>query len=280
VWVPSGAAVSPDARSIAKQASTAPPLRVSRSAKPVAQQTSNLRHIGTKEDASGRPAWIDAPGAVMGRASEHAQAPPPPRLFGPPSGRAILSSALSTSIPEGDVDVERIIETLSEAQPVLELPRQLSATLRRGVQLLVDHGPGMVPFRADQEMFVTDLDDVLSDDRLEVLRFVGCPSRGVLAGPDDRWTDWRPPPPGTPVLAVTDAGLGGSPLDPAWASPDEWLEFAHHVRDEGSDLFALVPWQASRWPPALARAMTLLHWSERTTVGEVRHAVRRAYERR
>jgi hypothetical protein len=258
---------------------TPPPVRVTRVETPASSAGSTLRHVGTTAGPPGRPAWIEAPGEIMGSAALERPAPQPRPLFGPPAGRAILTAALSTSVAEGDVDIDAIVETLTEARPVLELPRRLTPTLRRGVQLLVDRGPGMIPFSADQSAFIRDIDDVLSDDRLEVLYFAGCPSRGAGPGARSGWTDWSPPPPGTPVLALTDVGLGGSPLDADCSSPDEWLRFAHHVRDEGCALFALVPYEASRWPPALARAMTLLHWSERTTVGEVRRAVRRSYER-
>jgi hypothetical protein len=256
-------------------------VRVTRVERTAPKASSKLRSIGTVGGPV-VPGWItdiEAQGEIMGGAALERPAPPPRPLFGPPSGRAILTATLSTSVAEGDVDIEAIVDTLTEARPVLDLPRLLTTTLRRGVQLLVDRGPGIVPFSADQLMFVGAIDDVLSDDRLEVLHFAGCPSRGVGPGPRSDWTEWTAPPSGTPVLAVTDIGLGGSPLDPDCSSPDEWLRFAHHVRDEGCALFALVPWEASRWPPALARAMTLLHWSERTTVGEVRRAVRRAYER-
>lgn len=279
LWTRSEPVLSNAAREVTSRPYSPPSVRVSRVEKPAPASSSALRPIGTVEGSTGRPAWIEAPGEVMGSAALERPAPPPKPLFGPPSGRAILTAALSTSVAEGEIDIDAIVGTLTEARPVLELPRRLTPTLRRGVQLLVDRGPGMVPFHADQAAFIDAIDDVLSDDRLEVLHFAGCPSRGVGPGPRSDWTDWSAPPPGTPVLAVTDVGLGGSPLDPDCSTPDEWLRFAHHVRDEGCALFALVPWEASRWPPALTRAMTLLHWSERTTVGEVRRAVRRAYER-
>jgi hypothetical protein len=279
VWGRSESGAAAGAQRVMTQPYVSPPVRVSLGAPAAAGGVSTLRHVGTSPAGTDRPAWIEAAGDVMGGAALERAPPPPSPLFGPPAGRAILTAALATSVAEGDVDIQAIIDTLSRARPVIELPRLHAPTLRRGVQLLIDHGPGMVPFCADQAGFIDAIDDVLSDDRLEVLHFAGCPSRGVGPGVRSRWTEWSPPPPGTPVLAVTDVGLGGSPLDSDCASPEEWLRFAHHARDEGVALFGLVPYGASRWPPELARAMTLLHWSERTTVGEVRRAVRRAYER-
>jgi hypothetical protein len=225
-----------------------------------------------------RPVWL-AKGDALGPASMAVPPPPPPPLFGPPRGRAILTATLATTVEEGDVDIDRVVRTLSERRPLGSLPRRPVPTLRRGVQLLLDIAAGMDPFRPDQTTLRDGLDDVLSDDRLEVLSFAGCPSRGVGPGARHSWRPWEPPPPGTPILAVTDVGIGGDPFDEDRASVGEWLEFAHRVRGDGYVLLALVPYEARRWPAVLTRAMTLLHWSERTTIGEVRRALRRAYGR-
>ncbi len=59
-------------------------------------------------------------------------------LFRPNWTRAILSDALSTAGFGGKIDIDRIIQKISVAQPLTELPRQQVPTLIRGVQLLVD----------------------------------------------------------------------------------------------------------------------------------------------
>ena len=225
-----------------------------------------------------RPVWLEQPGDSLGPAG-HAAPPAPLPLFGPPRGRSILSAALATTVAEGDVDIDQVTGTIAERRPLRELPRHPVPTLRRGVQLLLDVSAGMDPYRADQQTLRKALDDILSDDRFEVVSFAGCPSRGAGSGAREQWSAWEPPPAGTPILAVTDLGIGSTPFDEDRASTAEWLRFAQRVRSEGFVLLALVPYEARRWPAALARAMTLLHWSERTTVGEVRRALRRTYSR-
>ena len=59
-------------------------------------------------------------------------------LFSPLWTRAILSDALSTPGLGGEIDINRIIQEISTAQPLTELPRRQLKTLIRGVQLLVD----------------------------------------------------------------------------------------------------------------------------------------------
>jgi hypothetical protein len=199
---------------------------------------------------------------------------PPDPLFGRVQRRGILSAALATPAPEGELDVDEAVATLARLEPLRRMPRRLVPTMRRGVQLLLDIGAGMLPFLEDQRSLASALDDILSDECLEVLYFAACPSRGVGAGARDEWRAWRPPPAGTPVLVVTDLGIGGPRLDDDRAGVAEWLGFAHVAASEGHRLLCLVPCQATRWPAALARAMTLIHWSERTTVAPVRRAVR------
>lgn len=63
-------------------------------------------------------------------------------------------------------------------------------------------------------------------------------------------------------------------LDEDRATTSEWLRFGLRARDQGNLVVALVPYEALRWPPSLARVISIIHWSERTTAGEVRRALR------
>jgi hypothetical protein len=224
------------------------------------------------------PEWADAKADDMD-VTARGKAPPPSPLFRPPRGRAILSTTLATVINEGDIDLERVVEMLASGQMLSSLPRLPSLTLRRGVELLIDRGPGIDPFRGDVEWLVRNLDDILSDDQLEVSSFAGCPLRGVGSGARQTWVPWTSTRPGTPLVVVTDLGIGGLATDRDRASAGEWLRFAHRVRDSGRELIALVPYEAGRWPPLLSRAMSIIHWSERASVGSVRRARHDAHAR-
>ncbi|HEY1306670.1 MAG TPA: hypothetical protein VGF24_24115 [Vicinamibacterales bacterium] len=224
------------------------------------------------------PVWASVKSDVL-PVTTRGKAPPPAPLFGPPRGRAILSTTLATVVNEGDIDLDRVVDGLAGGQVLTSLPRLPTLTLRRGVELLIDRGSGIDPFRADIQWLVQSVDDILSDDRLDVASFAGCPSRGVGSGPRQKWTPWVSKRPGTPVVVVTDLGIGGLATDRDRASLVEWLRFAHGVRESGCDLIALVPYEAGRWPPMLSRVMTIIHWSERTSVGSVRRARHEAHAR-
>jgi hypothetical protein len=224
------------------------------------------------------PAWL-ASGEVLA-ADETAEPPAPLPLFSRLQRRGILSAALSTYVDEGDIDLDAAIESLAALRPLTRLPRTRTPTLRRGVQLLIDRGVGMDPFLADQDGLIRQLDDILSDDRLEILYFMECPTLGVMDRPGGRRRPWRAQPSGIPVLLVTDLGIGGPLLAEDRATVREWLRFAQMASRLGHTPVGLVPYEARRWPPLLSRAMVLLHWSERTTAGEVRRATRDRLVRR
>jgi hypothetical protein len=234
---------------------------------------STLKLVTRRSEQPSPPVWLTQVSALESL-DEPGVNPPTQPLFDRLRQRGLLSSSLATHIEEGDLDVERIVATVSRGEPLQYLPRLPVPTLRRGVQVLLDVGQGMDPFAEDQRGLVRALDDVLADDRLEVLRFNGCPTRGVQGESESSYRAWRPPPQGMPLLAVTDLGIGGPILDSERATTAEWLAFAHRVREAGYDIVVFVPYEATRWPRRLQSAMKLIHWSERTTVGAVRRALR------
>jgi hypothetical protein len=243
-----------------------------------ATRRARLTHVKSGPQTVAPPAWVGSSAPLPAVAVTRADPPPEP-LFGRRTQRAILSALVATYVDEGEIDVDRILETIGEGRPFLRLPRTTVPTLRRGAQVLVDRGPGMDPYRGDQAGLLTQLNHVLADDRFEVIDFAGCPSRGAGRGSRARWRAYRLPPAATPIVLLSDLGIGGPPLE-VGASEAEWLAFARFVRGAGHPVIALVPYQARRWPASAARTMTLVHWSERTTARAVRQALRRASARR
>jgi hypothetical protein len=239
---------------------------------------STLTPVTKGHEQPGAPAWVTQV-PPLETLNEPGVTPPIQPLFDRLRRRGILSSALATHVEEGELDLQRVVETVSAGRPLQYLPRLPVPTLRRGVQLLLDVGQGMDPFAEDQRGLVRALDDVVADDRFEVLLFEGCPARGVRHESESRYRAWRPPPRGVPLLVVTDLGIGGPMLDRDRPTIAEWLAFSYRVREAGCNIVAFVPYEATRWPRRLLSTMRLIHWSERTSVGAVRRALRDARRR-
>ena len=167
---------------------------------------------------------------------------------------------------------------LAQGKQVWPLPTLPWPTLSRGVQVLVDRSQAMAPFARDQVVLQHEIQRVVGEDQVQVLRFAGCPSRGAGTGPQRKWQDYQPPLPGTPVLLLTDLGIGRPLLADDWVGAEEWLEFAAVVRRAGCPLVAFVPYAPSRLPPRLVGALTVIQWDRRTTAVSIRNLIGPAHE--
>ncbi len=188
--------------------------------------------------------------------------------------RAILSTAISTREEVGEVDVAETVEAIATGRVMVRLPRLAVPSLRRGVQVLADVGEGMLPYASDRSELLSAVERSVGREQTEVVMFAGTPLRKAGRGPRHRWGRWAPPPRGTPVLLLTDLGIGGPLLSRDRATLGEWLRFREEVRRAGCPLLAFVPYEPRRWPVELVRGMTVLPWDRGVTVSVVRHAVR------
>jgi hypothetical protein len=197
-------------------------------------------------------------------------------LFRPIWTRAILSDALSTAGVGGEIDIDRIIQQISAAQPLTELPRRQVPTLIRGVQLLVDCSEAMEPFAGDQILLKSAVYRVVGRNKTQTMSFHGNPLWGAGSGLRDEWPAYDPAPSGTPVLALTDLGIGNPGYFAERADDRDWLEFTEMLREHGCPLIAFVPYPENRWPEALRTAMTILQWDRPTNSSAVRRIIGQA----
>lgn len=202
--------------------------------------------------------------------------PPLEPLLVPRWVRGIISATLATDDEDGPLDVDRVAEILAKRECVRQLPTLPSRTLRRGLQLLVDKSQAMMTFARDQSWLLNEIRDIVGADSVEVLRFAGSPLRGTGKGRKP-WPAYRPPPPGTPVVLLTDLGICQPMLTDDWADTPEWVDFATAVSRAGCPLLALVPYGRARWHPALTHLMTIIQWDRNTTAATVSKLVRHAF---
>ena len=218
-------------------------------------------------------------GPVWRAADGHADSLPPPPLIAARQSRAILGAALAGWQEGAEIDVECTIALLSRGRRIERLPRREVRTLAHGAQLLVDRAPAMAPFAHDVAQLLDEVRKLLGPGRLAVKEFRHNPARGVRDPAGGARRAWRPPPLGTPVVIVSDLGIGAPIDDDEAADSAEWLGFAATVRSAGCRAIAWVPFAPARWPAALTRELTLMHWCERTTARQVVRALREASER-
>jgi hypothetical protein len=205
--------------------------------------------------------------------------PPFLPLFRPGTTRALLSTALATPSGEGDIDLDVIIEWITQLRPVIALPRKRLSSIRLGIQLLIDRGVGMSPFITDRELLVGLIRRVVGCDSAEILYFSDSPLRKVDRG--DRFSKrfrYEPPTAGTPVVVLTDLGIAGQSSTSFGAKEEEWLRFVRLVHGAECPVLAFTPYGPKRWPPALKKRMYILQWDRATNVSVIRRAVGRGLE--
>lgn len=223
-----------------------------------------------------RPPWVDQV-VPLARAAR-ATSPQPDALFDPRQERALLGGLSACMSHDGDLDVQRLLQDLTGGAPLRELPLQRSWSSRRGLQLLIDDGPGMAPFRADVERLWARLGELLPADRLTRLAFQGCPTRGCRVPRRKGSRPWVPP--DSAVLVVTDLGIAAAEPSSGPCRPAEWLAFCAMAEAAGVQLRSLIPYPAHRWPVALVGRLHPVAWDRSTSAATVRRAVAAAAQLR
>lgn len=228
-----------------------------------------VRSRFTVERAAPRepPGWLLQVRALepAGRAVEPAVPEP---LLDRRRSRSVLSMALATRAGEGELDLDQVVRTIARGDAVRRLPRRSYPTLARGVQLLLDRSPAMLPFLADLRALEEEVRGLAGAEAVEVLSFSGCPTRCAGDGPIDEWGPYdenRRPPRGTRVLCASDLGIGLPLTGHTPASPHEWLDLADLLRAAGCPLLVLCPYRRERWPEPLQRRLAVLHWDRTAT---------------
>lgn len=233
---------------------------------------SRLTPVSTISRSQIAPELLEAARKFPASTAFETTPPPPDPLFHPRWTRGILTAALSTESPDGPIDIERLVENLSQREYLVDLPRLSMPTMRRGLQLLVDMGNGMTPYASDVSSFQKEVRLIVGAGDLEVLRFDGSPLRGAGPGPRKTWQEYQPPPQGRPVLALTDWGINRPGLSDG---ATEWLDFAQLLRHAESPLVVFTPASVFRWPDHLVKLIHVIHWDRTTTATSVRKAVGR-----
>jgi hypothetical protein len=228
---------SPDVPSLDRPADISPPVRPA-GADPRPARKSVLTLTDPGDRTPPRPVRA----SVVELLAAVAPVTRPEPLFDRTHQRAVLSALASTARPGTEVDIDALLARIVTREPIDRLPWRTAPTTRLGVRLVVDHGPGMTPFRRDLRLLATALRHVIGADAVAEFAIYGDPGDLVPMSGDDHEPFARP---GMrrPILLASDLGIAG-----AAAPPRAWLRAAASATEAGCPLVVLVPYPQVRWP--------------------------------
>jgi hypothetical protein len=214
-------------------------------------------------------------GEVPGESAEPVGTEPP---WTPEWARGVMVTAVSAPVASRRLDQRALVRKVSRQQVLRTVPWQRRPSTRRGVQLLLDHSPGMVPFVHDRRWLQELTASVAGRDRVQVLRFTGSPRRGVVHADSTAKGPYRVPAPGTPVVLVSDLGRLRPPLGgERTARLHEWLDFIDHVLHCGCPPICLTPFPPAEYPAPVRDRVALIPFDRRISLRDAREATRRIH---
>ncbi len=197
-------------------------------------------------------------------------------LFTPERTRAILVSALSIYENIGSIDINEIVRLISLNEPLREIPRLSLSTMVHGVQVLIDDSEALEPFYKDQVDIINTIQEIVGLDRVQIMGFIGCPTRGVRYEISDDWLEYRPPFSRSTILLITDLGILIEPYIIDNAGVHEWLSFASMIRKADCSLVAFVPYPKERWPKPLQSSMKIVQWDRTTFTSTIQQIAKKS----
>lgn len=194
-------------------------------------------------------------------------------LFAPRQARGIVAAAVATRREGSEIDAERLLRDISRRHPVRRVPKQPIASLALGCQILADYSPAMEPYADDRHVLIGTLETTVGEPRVTIHTFRGSPLGNDLTS----GRKWRPPSGGTPIVIVSDLGIGGSPTERQRSRRADWIQVARKARRRRCPVIAFVPFGSKRWDPMLTRLIAHVHWDRPMSVGIVRRAIGRGH---
>ena len=154
-----------------------------------------------------------------------------------------------------EVDIEAAVELVAEQRPLEQLPRLVEHTLDRGVTIVADVGPEMLPYLED----VAHLADATQ-------RVAGVPETRIVWVEDSDEVPVLDP--DRPVMIISTLGVARAPASPPGLAA-RWREWARAMSEVEADLIALVPHRRRRWSEDAA-TVRFVAWDDLAEVGRGR----------
>jgi hypothetical protein len=185
-------------------------------------------------------------------------------LFEPQYTRAIITRMAAQVTSGTEIDVSALVLKVASEEAFHQVPMRARLAVSGGLQLLLDIGSTMLPFRLDVRQMVRSVSAVVGFTRVDICWFRGFPGRGLVDRLGRRVLTYHPPQPGRSVLAVTDMGVGGQEHPLEAHHFEAWLAFAKQLQQQRSVLTVLTPYRRDLYPAEFGRYLRVVVWDRGT----------------
>jgi hypothetical protein len=190
--------------------------------------------------------------------------------------QGIFSAVLPTLMASREIDFRRLERNVAHGETLAEIPYKLRANLVKGVHVLLDHSETMQPFWRDEMELIARLRRLLGEALVQHTWFEIDPDRPIATR-----LRWRSSAPrklheGTPLLLVTDFGVGLEVIAGRFMDWDPWRPIFQLAESSRSRVIALLPSSPALWPAGLKRFVaSMLLWDRETSPHTAARSCRR-----
>lgn len=229
--------------------------------------------IEAVHDEQEEPTVTLAPPAQMVPATDEEDEPEPELLplLDPRTLRSAIVSAVETRSLETIPDIDALTDMLIRGEVIREIPLVKFPTVRRGVQVLLDRGSGMVPFAGDADHLAAAIAALVNESSTRVLPFRTMPTWSVYDSGGGRRA-YEFPPAGVPVVIISDFGMSRETLPDVRPVLADWVQLLRELRARRSSVIAFVPYEPDRWPRELLSSAVFVHWDRGASSMTIRAA--------
>lgn len=156
-----------------------------------------------------------------------------------------------------DVDVEAVVERISQGHFLQQLPHRHRRAWGASITVVVDRARRLVPYWLDQEYLLVALENLYPPHGLTIAHLGDGDSQPARLWPDEQRGYLIDPPSGTLVVVLGDLGCLARQGEHA---RHFWWQWGRQLRARGNPAVALVPAQVTEIPPDLAQTWTIVRW--------------------
>jgi len=172
--------------------------------------------------------------------------------------RSFVWELLAKDLPSTEIDCDAITDQLSRGL-IPELRFLNRKSIRKGVHLLVNESPVMLPYRNDVLDLQHSIKNIIGPSLLGDFSFDELPDRGVAKSTGEQLSTYSFPDAATTILLVSDLGVT-RPFGYQNVSSNEWASFLKRLVRTGCRVIVVSPYGRDRQSKLHYKGVSIVDW--------------------